>query len=200
MSLRYKLKKARSLLAALSPEERADLTRICDIIRRSQERLLENAEPAMQQCLHNCEGLCCRNARVDDIIGLWDLVYILTLTPELEEEMTARVDLERPFYSADCMFLKANTGPCIFGSAVRPEVCITTFCSGDDGIQKEIRRVQRQFFRLGWFFYRRWPLNVMRMVGKRLNALNGSHRRQAQPLEPAHHRPVDGSPRGEKHG
>ncbi len=200
MSLRYKLKKARSLLATLAPEERSDLTRICKNIRRSQEILLENAEPAMQQCLHNCAGLCCRNARVDDIIGLWDLVYILTLTPELEEEMTARVDLEKPFYSADCMFLKANTGPCIFGSAVRPEVCITTFCSGDDGIQKEIRRVKRKFFRLGWFFYRRWPLNVMRMIGRCSNVMTGSIRRRPQPLRSAHHRPVDDSPRGEKHG
>lgn len=157
MSLRYKLNKARTLLAALSAEERTALDRICNDIQQSQETLLEHAAPAMQQCLQNCEGLCCRNAQVDDIIGLWDLVYILALTPELENTMAARVKHEKPFYSADCMFLAGHTGPCLFAASIRPEVCITTFCRGDAGIQKEIRDVRRQFIRLTWFFRRRQP-------------------------------------------
>jgi hypothetical protein len=167
MSLRYKFSKARSLLKALSADERAKLRQICEDIRLSQEILLKNALPAMQQCLHNCEGLCCRNAQVDDIIGLMDLVYILTLTPELEETMTLRVVNEKPFYSADCMFLKGDSGPCIFASAVRPEVCITTFCSGDRDIQKEIRAIKRQFFRLNCFFWGRKP----RAVSKALKSM-----------------------------
>jgi hypothetical protein len=157
MSLRYKFNKARALLAALSSDERTALDRICSDIRQSQETLLEHAAPAMQQCLHHCEGLCCRNAQVDDIIDLWDLVYILALTPELENTMAARVEREKPFYSADCMFLAGRTGPCLFAASIRPEVCISTFCSGDAGIQREIRDVRRQFKRLTWFFRRRQP-------------------------------------------
>ena len=167
MSLRYKLNKARRLLATLAVDEQVELHQICEAIRQSQETLLKNAAPAMQQCLHNCEGLCCRNAQVDDIIGLMDLVYILTLTPEFEDTMAIRVAHEKPFYSADCMFLQANSGPCIFTSAVRPEVCITTFCSGDRHIQKEIRDVKRRFFRLNCFFLFRRP----RVAYKALKAI-----------------------------
>jgi hypothetical protein len=176
MSLRYKLGKARRLLASLSADEKAALRQICENIRQAQETMLANARPAMQQCLHRCEGLCCRNARVDDIIGLMDLVYILTLTPEFEETMTVRVAREKPFYSADCMFLKTDGGPCIFTSAVRPEVCITTFCSGDQGIQKEIQAIKRQFVKLNWFFLRRKPQAVCRAL-KSIFKSNGSRRR-----------------------
>ena len=157
MSLRYKLHKAQALITALSPAEHNELKRICKAVQRSQAALLQNAGAAMQQCIHNCEGLCCRNAQVDDIIGLWDMVFILTLTPTLAETMADRVAEEEPFYSADCLFLKSRIGPCIFASDIRPEVCVTTFCSGDAGIQKEIRAVKRQFFKLPWFFFKRQP-------------------------------------------
>ena len=155
MSLRYKLNRAQALITELSPAEHDELKRICEAVQRSQAALLQNAGAAMQQCIHNCEGLCCRNAQVDDIIGLWDLVFILTLKPALAETMAQRVAEEKPFYSADCLFLKSRIGPCIFAADIRPEVCVTTFCSGDAGIQKEIRAVKRQFFRLPWFFFKR---------------------------------------------
>ncbi len=199
MSLRYKFKKARKLLAALTPEEHAELTRICETVRQSQKTLLQNADAAMQQCLHNCEGLCCRNARVDDIIGLWDLVYIMALRPDLAADMAVRVEHEKPFYSADCMFLKAETGPCIFTPSIRPEVCITTFCSGDGTIQKEIRQVKRQFFRLSWFFYWRRARAVFRMLG-RLSKNGGTRATCPDPPPSGGHRVMNrGCPRGEKH-
>ena len=166
MSLRYKFNRAQTLVTALTPEERADLRRICETIQRSQENLLANAGPAMRHCLRNCEGLCCRNAHVDDIIGLWDLVYILTLTPELADDIAARVKGESPFYSANCMFLKEDTGPCIFAAAIRPEVCVTTFCSGDRAIQKEIRRVKRAFFKIGCFFFWRRPRALLKRLSR----------------------------------
>ena len=200
MSLRYKLKKAQTLLTALTPEERADLTRICENIQRSQEDLLANAGPAMQQCLRNCEGLCCRNARVDDIIGLWDLVYILALTPALADDMAARVEHESPFYSANCMFLKEDTGPCIFTATVRPEVCVTTFCSGDRTIQKEIRRVKREFFKIGCFFFWRRPRALFKRLsrparrGAPSTAAPSGQSRRGQRLG------ADRPFRGEKHG
>ena len=178
MSLRYKLHKAQALITALSPAEHKELKHICEAVQRSQAALLQNAGAAMQQCIHNCEGLCCRNAQVDDIIGLWDLVFILTLTPSLANPMTDRVADEQPFYSADCMFLKSHGEPCIFASDVRPEVCITTFCSGDAGIQKEIRAVKRQFFRLPWFFFKRKPRAIWRILQQTVK--NGAF--------PMHHR------------
>ncbi|MDJ0856957.1 MAG: hypothetical protein QNI88_17230 [Desulfobacterales bacterium] len=200
MSLRYKLNKGRNLLAALSPEEHANLTRICEDIRRSQEMLLENAGPAMQQCLNNCEGLCCRNARVDDIIGLWDLVYILTLAPDLAADMAARAEREPPFYSANCMFLKADTGPCIFAATIRPEVCVTTFCSGDETIQREIRRVKRQFFKIGLFFFWRRPRALLKRLAWRTRSDRAP---TAPPLREAghtRHLKIDDPARGEKNG
>ena len=157
MSLRYKLNKARALIATLTPAELDELKHICKAIQGSQAVLLGNAGAAMRQCIHKCEGLCCRNAQVDDIIGLWDLVFILMLAPALGENMMERVAEEKPFYSADCMFLQSRIGPCIFASDIRPEVCVTTFCSGDSGIQKEIRAVKRQFYRVPWFFFKRKP-------------------------------------------
>jgi hypothetical protein len=170
MSLRYKLHRAHRLLAQLDPDERSRLARVCAGIRQAQEALLAKAEPAMHQCLHNCEGLCCRNARMDDIIGLWDLVYILAVTPALEPDMQSRVRKEKPFFSADCMFLAGRMGPCIFPSGVRPEVCITTFCSGDAGIQKEIRAVRRQFWKLHWFFMGRRPRHLFTTLQRRLRS------------------------------
>ena len=187
MSLRYKLGKARRLLSSLSADENAELRQICETIRHSQETLLANALPAMQQCLHNCEGLCCRNARVDDIIGLMDLVYILTLTPEFEATMVLRVANETPFYSADCMFLEVNGGPCIFASAVRPEVCITTFCSGDRHILKEIRDVKRRFFRLNTFFLLRKPRAAAKALTGMFKAA-GNRPHKALPADQARHR------------
>lgn len=200
MSLRYKLRKARSLLATLSADDRDKLANICKDIRQSQKTLLENAGAAMQQCLHNCEGLCCRNARVDDIIGLWDLVYILTLTPEREEDMAARVVHEKPFYSADCMFLKEDTGPCIFTSAIRPEVCITTFCSGDGSIQKEIRSVKRQFFRLNWFFFCRKPHAILSALQHFLKTRERRTHRSPPTDMPERRMEIDGRQRGENNG
>ena len=73
------------------------------------------------------------------------IVFILTLTPTLADPMADRVADEQPFYSADCMFLKSHSEPCIFASDIRPEVCITTFCSGDADIQKEIRERATEF-------------------------------------------------------
>ncbi len=178
MSLRYKLNRAQALITELSPAEHDEFTRICEAVQRSQAALLQNAGAAMQQCIHNCEGLCCRNAQVDDIIGLWDLVFILTLKPALAETMAQRVAEEKPFYSADCLFLKSRIGPCIFASDIRPEVWVTTFCSGDAGIQKEIRAVKRQFFRLPWFFFKRKPRAVWRTLRQTLK--NGAF--------PMHHR------------
>jgi hypothetical protein len=200
MSLRYKFNRARTLLAALSAEERQKLVRICEAIQQSQETLLQNAVPAMQQCLHNCEGLCCRNAQVDDIIGLWDLVYILALTPDLEESMAARVAHEKPFYSADCMFLEGRSGPCIFVSSIRPEVCITTFCRGDDGIQKEIGNVRRQFLRLHWFFLCRQPRVIRRFLQRMLKTAGKQAHDRSSEKTVERRFEIQQSPRREKNG
>ncbi len=53
MSLCYKFNKARCLLATLSPEEYTAPGRICETIQQAQDALRQNAEKAMQQCLHH---------------------------------------------------------------------------------------------------------------------------------------------------
>jgi hypothetical protein len=176
MSLNQKLHAAVRLLDHLPPEDRSDLQRICHAIRQAQAELLARAAHAMQRCLHNCGGLCCRNTQIDAIISHWDFVFILGLDPAWQAAMAACIADEAPYFTADCLFLKTQGGPCIFPSDVRPEVCITTFCSDTAAIREELRRVQRAFRRLRRFMlFRR-----LRALGRRL-----AQRRAAQRSRPA---------------
>ena len=53
-----------------------------------------------------------------------------------------------------------------FPPDLRPEVCITSFCRGDDAIKAEIRRVKTDFWKLGVFLhFRKVPL-VHRLLVK----------------------------------
>jgi hypothetical protein len=157
MSLRYKFKKADTVLRHLDPHEKANLQAICARIQAAEEELLVAAEAKIVTCIQGCEGLCCRNARIDDIIGLMDCVYILTVAPGLRERIDACLGNESPIYSADCIFLENGRGPCIFPFNARPEVCITTFCGRTASINAEIGRLKRKFMKLGWFVASRKP-------------------------------------------
>jgi hypothetical protein len=124
----------------------------------------------MDRCIAACQGLCCRNIQLEAIIGVWDLVYILTVAPAYRDRMAACLAKEVPLFAADCIFLANGVGPCIFPDTARAEVCLTTFCSSTDAIASEIRQVKRKFYKLGWFIATRRPLlafdRLRRWLGK----------------------------------
>jgi hypothetical protein len=82
-------------------------------------------------------------------------VYILTVEPALDAAVARCLRQESPIFTSDCIFLESGVGPCIFPPDVRPEVCITSFCRGDEALKKEIRRVKTCFWKLGVFVYTR---------------------------------------------
>jgi hypothetical protein len=154
VGLNYKLNRAAGILASLTGAENHRLNRICIDIRGAEGRLAARSAPLMEGCLERCQGLCCRNAAFDDIIGLADFVYILHGAPHLEKPIRACLVHEAPFFTADCPFLLQGRGPCIFADDLRPEVCITTFCADTTGLRGEIRAVRRGFAALNRFLMR----------------------------------------------
>jgi len=154
VGLNYKLNRAVGVLQCLAASEAERLDRICAGIKAAETRLSAQSAPLVEKCLLHCQGMCCRNAAFDDIIGLADFVYILRVAPHLEEPMRACLSDEKPFFTADCPFLAQGRGPCIFADDLRPEVCITTFCADTTGFGGEIRAVQRGFASLGRFLVR----------------------------------------------
>lgn len=151
MGLKHDLKIARKKLAALDPVERERLANICAEIHCAQKALTEKAAPLLDQCMTRCQGLCCRNIQVADIITRWDLIYILAMQPELESSMAECLENEDMF-AADCLFLENDTGPCLFPAYERPERCIISFCRVEPLVEKEIAQVMKGFGRLIRFF------------------------------------------------
>ena len=156
MSLAYKFRKAEGLLEKIESGDRNELLRICHRIRDAQEALLAAAGEQMERCINRCEGICCRNIELDPIISHWDLLYILSLAPQIRPHILVCLLNEDPLYRTDCIFLTDGMGPCIFPAKIRPEVCVATFCQNDRSIRREIQQVKRLFIRLSWFV--RWSI------------------------------------------
>jgi hypothetical protein len=162
---------AERILARLGPDDKVRLGRICDAIQSAEAELLAKAGPAMARCIHACQGLCCRNIQLEAIIGVWDLVYILTVAGEYRDRLAACLEKEIPFYAADCVFLVDGKGPCMLPATARAEVCLTTFCSRTEEIEREIRHVKRKFYKLGWFLFTRRPRLVLDRLRRGSRAL-----------------------------
>jgi hypothetical protein len=93
------------------------------------------------------------------VFGIPDFVYILALEPLLEAGIGKRLRGKDSLYTSNCPFLEGGVGPCIFPPDVRPEVCITSFCRGDEPLKAEIRRIKIGFWKLGVLVgFRRIPL------------------------------------------
>jgi len=142
---------ARRIIKRLGPEDQKNLVAICRRIKDAQTDLAVAAAPYLERCAHRCEGLCCRNAHLEEIIGLEDFIYILTLAPALAEEMAGRLQEDKGLFTRDCVFLANGTGPCILPAGVRPEVCVTSFCTETPAASKAIAVVKWRFQHLAWF-------------------------------------------------
>jgi hypothetical protein len=184
MSLRYKFRKAGKIIQGLRPEERVTLGNICCDIQQAEKDLLKAAEDILNDCGKRCRGLCCRNIHIDDIMTLLDCVHILATVPRIQADVDEALTREA-LHSADCIFLKNGSGPCIFPAEARPEKCILSFCHGDGIVASEMRHVRKRFNRLARFIQFQKPRAVIRFLLGRVTAakvgrsLNGPAKRQA---------------------
>jgi hypothetical protein len=151
MSLNYCFKKATRILQRLSPGSREAQEALCRQIQEAEKKLNAAAALRLKGCLADCRGLCCRNLQLEAVFGVPDFVYLLAMEPALEAKILACLRHEDPLFSSKCIFLQDGVGPCLFPPDVRPEVCITTFCSGDAVLKAEIRQVKMAFWKLGFF-------------------------------------------------
>ena len=159
MSLRYSYHQSAKIVRQWPSGRRPLLDHLCRRIQDAERRLNAAAVLRLQGCLKDCKGLCCRNLQLDAVFGIPDFVYILASTPALDAKIEECVRHEEPLFTSNCLFLERGEGPCIFPLDLRPEVCITSFCRGDDAIKAEIRRVKIDFWKLGFFLhFRKAPL------------------------------------------
>lgn len=160
MGIRYKIRKAETILQRLSSEERSGVEGICEGIKKEQLRLKKNGRSLFVRCIAGCEGLCCKNVIADELITLRDMIFILGASSLGPEDLLPLAEKESLF-TADCMFLKNGVGPCIFPDGIRPEKCVLSFCGDDRPIAENIRAVHRGFARLHRFLLIRKPVLLL---------------------------------------
>ncbi|MCF8044426.1 MAG: hypothetical protein K9J83_01095 [Desulfarculaceae bacterium] len=146
----------------MSGERKEALETLCSRIAESQEKLIRKAEDEMIYCTEKCRGLCCKNLDLDTIFTLWDFIFILVARAEMETVITGQLE-EMPAQSpSPCPFLRNREGPCIFPAFVKPQLCVVTFCCGEERIKEEIRRVNRDFLLLCFAAQKARIANVLR--------------------------------------
>jgi len=60
-------------------------------------------------------------------------------------------------FSANCVFLKNGTGPCMFPSGTKPHKCIATFCGRTGAVRQELRALRSSFNKLSRFMLFKTP-------------------------------------------
>jgi hypothetical protein len=166
MSLGYLFSYAAEAVRQWPAESRPLLDRLCRQIQDAERRLNTAAAARLYGCLKECRGLCCRNLDLEAVFGAPDFVYIRVAGPTLDAAIAECLRRESPIFTSNCPFLEHDTGPCIFPSDVRPEVCITSFCRGDDALRAEIGRVKTCFWKLGFLLHVRKLPFVHRLIAK----------------------------------
>ncbi|MGB5986157.1 MAG: hypothetical protein WBG37_12705 [Desulfobacterales bacterium] len=146
----YQFQRAVKTLQTLTPDQRQQVRDLCLDISEAQKALRRKAAPLYTRCHTICKGLCCRNVTVEALVHHGDFVLLLTLAEHLKAQAAACLKNENPLYPADCIFLADGVGPCIFPDNVRPQICITAFCSDTAPARAEIRRLKVKFFKLDW--------------------------------------------------
>jgi hypothetical protein len=166
MSLRHSYRQAEKIVRHWPAETRPLLSHLCRRIQNAERKLNVAATQRLEGCLADCRGLCCRNLHLEAVFGIPDFVYILSLAPALDTTIAECLRHEAPLFTSNCLFLERGVGPCLFPPDVRPEVCITSFCRGDEGLKPEIRRVKLGFWKLGLFLHLRRVPGVQRLLVK----------------------------------
>jgi hypothetical protein len=113
MGLQHSFKTARKRIASLDGDEREALFwPSAGISGNAQEALTKKAAPVLANCMA-CQGLCCRNIHPADIITEWDLVYLLTMAPQIDEPWRI-VSPGRAFSLQTAFSLKTAPDPASF--------------------------------------------------------------------------------------
>lgn len=166
MGPQYLFHKSLYILGAVSFHQKSVLEKICRRIASSQKALIRKAENEMIYCTETCRGVCCKNLDLDTIFTLWDFICILVVQPELESLIAEQLE-ETPFHSpSPCPFLRNREGPCVFPAFVKPQLCVVTFCRGEDRLKGEIKQVNRDFFRLCFAVQKARISNLLRRTGR----------------------------------
>jgi len=147
MELENKIDKAHRFIDSLNAAQLKDLQRICRDIMVSQDDLNVQAAEYFKRCMRACEGICCKNINVNDVVTQLDLIYVLAMGNHSATRVQACAALES-LYTADCPFLANRVGPCIFPPNIKPERCIITFCGETRPIRKAIKVVRSGFSKL----------------------------------------------------
>jgi hypothetical protein len=161
MELQKKIEKAQVIIDSFSGEDRTKLLDICHEIKSAQDDLNREAEDYFKDCMQRCQGICCRNICINDVVTQLDLVYILAINKQISARVHACAQAEALF-SADCLFLQNGQGPCLFSANIKPERCIITFCGEIRPIKKEIKAVRSKFSKLSRYTKIKRPFLWMR--------------------------------------
>ncbi|MEW6260351.1 MAG: hypothetical protein AB1547_10655 [Thermodesulfobacteriota bacterium] len=148
MELTHALIDARRWLASCSAEDIDHLRSVCLDIHEAEKRLMQASAFYLQRCIHHCEGLCCRNVFLGEVMGFEDFCFLLVLRPDCFEALFSQASHLKTMFTADCPFLLNGVGPCSLPEAVRPEVCITSFCMQTPDADAAIGAVQARFRKL----------------------------------------------------
>lgn len=150
MKMLHTLIDAERWIASSPPQDIDRLISLCLAIQEAERELIRRADSYLKICMDHCEGLCCKNVFLGEIIGFEDFCYILLLNPELFESLRNHLGQTQGLFTSDCPFLLHGSGPCVLPEAVRPEICITSFCMQTPKADPAIRRVKSLFRKLGW--------------------------------------------------
>ncbi len=157
MSLEATVARAVRIVDSFGGAQQGRLAVLCDGIQAAQINLVHHARSLFDECLGRCEGMCCRNIQIDDIISLLDIVYILTADPEVRGPVMM-MSRQQNLFSADCVFLRNGHGPCLFKPTIKPEMCIATFCGDVRPVRAQLKQLRAEFGRLHRFVMRQRPL------------------------------------------
>jgi len=160
MSLRYKFKRAETIIGAMNAADKAALNHIGRSIQIAEENLSSSARELLARCGQKCRGLCCRNVYPDELITLTDAVLILSRAGFMGE-MIFRCAENESLFSANCVFLENGIGPCMFPPGTKPHKCIATFCGDTGPIRKELRALRSRFNRLFRFILVKKPVLLL---------------------------------------
>lgn len=150
MELYNKIVKAQHFIESLSADEKKALLRICRDIQCAQDVLNTGARSYFNACIGSCQGICCRNININDVVTHLDLIYVLYMQKKMVDQVT-QCAMSESLYTEDCLFLGKGIGPCIFPANVKPERCIITFCGETGPIRREIKAVRSKFNKLSRF-------------------------------------------------
>lgn len=157
MELEKKIQKAQSIRDSFIGVEHTRLMNLCFQIQKAQDALNREARDFFKDCMERCQGICCRNICINDVVTLLDLIYILSLDKAVAAQIHKCAQAETLF-TADCLFLQDGAGPCIFAANIKPERCIITFCTDTQPIKREIKTVRSKFSKLMYYTMIRRPL------------------------------------------